>query len=438
MGGNGGIVMPTSTASLFFVLVVVLVVHSNVSLGFSPTTPLRPCRIPGASSPLHILVEEGDSVMLEGGEGFKDFYRSLIETDEELETKGEFLAKVERGEVTMPDFYWEQYHTYPEFDAEPWKPDSVEELSRLDPREEFDPDESDYPLIRDSLWDPEKGDDDPNELLTSMYEYLPGPPVDEEGVEMGWDPLDGSSCPFDYRTIVNHAESFLIDSRTRVVPRNDTAPEFLKGDPEVEFNSEIRNFRKSLRIVESYIEPWTKQPYPAHVQKWVGYPEQENIPSRPKHLNYFTKEEDKAEWDKLTPWRAKRLAFQYARSWNCEWLPEGYSESRHNAKTAVFVEKGLRIGTYQKGPIDEEVHKSILPALDVFGNVVELLEIMNEGRSFRFQYWGLIKNKLGMEAWMKQLIEEECLVPCDGVLFESGWRYRDHFREGGDPWWGPH
>jgi hypothetical protein len=50
------------------------------------------------------------------------------------------------------------------------------------------------------------------------------------------------------------------------------------------------------------------------------------------------------------------------------------------------------------GEIDENILGKIQPALDVLGDVVELLSI-EVNTVFRFKYHGLIKNKRGMVAW---------------------------------------
>jgi hypothetical protein len=78
----------------------------------------------------------------------------------------------------------------------------------------------------------------------------------------------------------------------------------------------------------------------------------------------------------------------------------------------------------------------IRPALEVLGDVVELLSIEAE-TVFRFKYHGLIKNKRGMEAWAGVLIRN-CDVDCTGVVFETGFRKRDPWYDGGNHWYGPY
>ena len=56
---------------------------------------------------------------------------------------------------------------------------------------------------------------------------------------------------------------------------------------------------------------------------------------------------------------------------------------------------------------------------------------------FRFKYHGLIKNKRGMQAWTAKLIRN-CDVDCTGVVFETGFRKRDPWYDGGSHWYGPY
>jgi hypothetical protein len=125
-----------------------------------------------------------------------------------------------------------------------------------------------------------------------------------------------------------------------------------------------------------------------------------------------------------------------ARAKNNEWLPEGTSEAYHASKTAIYRERGILAGSTLPGEIDESIASRIRPALDVLGDVVELLSI-EVGTVFRFKYHGLIKNKRGMEAWAGVLIRD-CDVDCTGVVFETGWRKRDPYYDGGDRWYGPY
>ncbi len=294
-------------------------------------------------------------------------------------------------------------------------------------------DESDLQDKFDYEWNPDKGESDPNNL-DSSYEYVQTIPLDEEGNEVGYNPVFGPSNPIDGRTILNPPDSYVIDEKTRddrLVPRD-----FPDGDPERDANAQITAFRKSLRQVETYTDPFLKMEVPRHTAKWHGYPEQSSYPKKEYMNNRFTKPEDKTDFDALGPAMARKVAVQMARAKNNEWLPVGASESYHASKTAIYKEKGVITGSILAGYVDESIVAKIQPALDVLGNVVELLSI-EVGTVFRFKYHGLIKNKRGMEAWAGVLIRN-CDVECTGVVFETGYRKRDPAYDGGDRWYGPY
>jgi len=61
------------------------------------------------------------------------------------------------------------------------------------------------------------------------------------------------------------------------------------------------------------------------------------------------------------------------------------------------------------GDIDETELSNIQPMIDAFGNSIEVLEA-SDG-VFRFKYWGLIKNQIGMEAWGRQMIMDNHPYP---------------------------
>ncbi|KAL7441759.1 hypothetical protein ACHAXH_008350 [Discostella pseudostelligera] len=294
-------------------------------------------------------------------------------------------------------------------------------------------DESDLQDKFDYEWFPELGDADPNNLDTS-YEYVETIPLDEEGNEVGYNPIFGPSNPIDGRTILNPPDSYVIDEKTRddrLVPQD-----FPDGDPERDANAQITAFRKSLRQVETYTDPYLKMEVPRHTAKWHGYPEQLSYPKKEYMNNRFTKPEDKTDFDALGPALARKVAVQMARAKNNEWLPAGTSASYHASKIAIYKEKGVITGSTLSGDVDESIVTKIQPALDVLGDVVELLSI-EVGTVFRFKYHGLIKNKRGMEAWAGVLIRN-CDVECTGVVFETGYRKRDPAYDGGDRWYGPY
>jgi hypothetical protein len=294
-------------------------------------------------------------------------------------------------------------------------------------------DEKDLEDKFDYEWDPDEGDEDPNNLDPAC-EYAAPFELDEEGIEVGYDPVFGRSNPIDGRTILNPPDSYVIDAKTRddsLVPQD-----FPDGDPEIKLNEDITALRKSLKIVETHTDPFLKMEVPNHAAKWHGYPEQLSFPKQDYMNNRFTKPEDATDFDKLGPARARQMAVQLARSRNNEWLPEGTSEAYHASKTAIYKEKGVITGSTLPGQADPALVAKIQPALDVLGDVVELLSIEVD-TVFRFKYHGLIKNKRGMEAWAGVLIRN-CDVDCTGVVFETGFRKRDPAYDGGSHWYGPY
>lgn len=327
----------------------------------------------------------------------------------------------------MPDWYYEQYQEE-RFDLL----EEDDDPSAIDPETLGKWDESDLEGRLEYEFDIENGDPDPN-ILDPKYEHVTYVPVDEEGVELMYDPIFGRSNPIDERTIINAPDSYIIDDETR----DDTVvtPMFHEGDLEIEYNADFKAFRKSLKIVDTYIDPYLNMEVPRHKSKWYGYPEKMNYPDKPELENRFTKEEDKTDFTKLTPFQARKKAVELARAKNNEWLPKGKSVEYHNSKTEIFKKRGVLTGSLMKGNIDEKVKSKIQPALDILGSCADLLEINDT--IFRFHYHGLIKNKRGMAAWTETLIKD-CGVECTGVVFETGWRKRDPYYDGGDKWFGPY
>mmetsp|Transcript_3399 Transcript_3399/g.5224 ORF Transcript_3399/g.5224 Transcript_3399/m.5224 type:complete len:413 (-) Transcript_3399:588-1826(-) len=345
--------------------------------------------------------------------------------------KKEILSEIDSGIRSMPAWFDEKYGDS----------GSVAEEEEDDDPDAIDPEtlgKWDVTDLKDKFeyeWDPEV-DADPNELDPN-FEHVTEFDVDEDGVEVGYDPIFGRSNPIDSRTKVTSMESYFIDDATR-----DDAivtPTFPENDIEIEYNTKIKNFRKSLKIIDTYKDPFLGDDYdvPRNVAKWHGYPEQTKYPSKPFENNRFTKPEDKTDFTKLDPYRAKKTAVQLARSKNNEWLPKGKSEAFHRNQTDIFRKLNLLQGSLRAGEVDEEIVKRIQPALNVLGSVADLLSMHNEGKVFRFHYHGLIKHREGMAAWTETLIRD-CGVECTGVVFETGWRKRDPYYDGGDHWFGPY
>ena len=122
------------------------------------------------------------------------------------------------------------------------------------------------------------------------------------------------------------------------------------------------------------------------------------LPRKPQNENFFTPFDQATKFDTMTPHRARKTAIQLARAKNNEWMPPGTSVAYHNARTDIFSKLQLTVGSFRKGGIDPIIKSNIEPALNILGDVVELLEIV-DGTIFRFHYHGLIKHKAGMEAW---------------------------------------
>ena len=341
------------------------------------------------------------------------------------EKSDQILAEVNDGTRNLPDWFFEGYQE--EIIAELEEDDDP---SAIDPETLGKQEESDLVGRLEYEFDPTQ--EDPN-ILNPKFEHVKEIPLDDDGVEMMYDPIFGSASPIDERTILNPQDSYIIDDESR-----DDAivtPTFPEGDLEIEYNSDVTAFRKSLKIVETFVDPYLEMEVPRHTSKWYGYPEQMNYPDKPDIENRFTKPEEKTDFDAMTPYRARKTAIQLARSKHNEWLPKGKSAEFHNSKTDIYGKLGLKVGSLMKGEIDEKVKTKIQPALDVLGSCAKLLEI-NE-TVFRFHYHGLIKNKAGMAAWTETLIRD-CGVECTGVVFETGWRKRDPYYDSGDKWFGPY
>jgi len=348
-------------------------------------------------------------------------------TSAEQTLAAQILSEIDDGTRTYPPWYYEQYEEddYGDDDLDD-DPDAIdpETLGKWDP--------SDLETRLEYEFDPANGDADPN-VLDPKFEHLQQVELDEEGIEVGYDPIYGRSNPVDERTIINPQDSYVIDDQTR--DDDLVTPTFPKGDLEIEANAEITTFRKSLKIVQTYTDPFLEMEVPRYQARWYGYPEQQRYPDKDVLENRFTDPKDATNFDEMTPHRARKTAVQMARAKNNEWLPEGKSAAFHNAKTDIYGKLGLTVGSLMKGEIDEAVVENIRPALDILGSCVDLLE--TNGTVFRFHYHGLIKNKRGMAAWTETLIRD-CGVECTGVVFETGWRKRDPYYDAGDKWFGPY
>lgn len=357
---------------------------------------------------------------------------AIIESEEELARKGDIFQEIKDGTREMPEWTseFEDEEDLGDIQYDVDDPDAIDSSTLgvwniLDLKAKFD-----YEL------DPEAGDPDPNEKDPN-FRYIEENPVDDEGVEIGWDPMRGTSNPIDTRTIIGTADSYMIDDETR--DDSMLTPTFHPEDIEKPFNEEIVKFRKSLDIIETYTDPFLGPDVevPRNVAKWHGLPQRLSYPEKDYTNNRFTKDKDLTDFDALSPYVARKTAVQYARAKNAEWLPAGVSAEYHAKERAPYEKVGTLMGTLREGEKDPAIVELIQPALKVLGSIVDLLSIEGDGKIFRFYYHGLIKNKYGMSCWAQTLIRD-CGVECDNVVFETGFRKRDPQYDGGDPWYGPY
>ena len=365
---------------------------------------------------------------------------AIIESEEELARKQEIFDEIQRKERTYPDRMMEDYGTLDEeleaeYDTDdPTAIDSgtlgtwtIKDLQSKFPYE----------------WDPDDGDLDPNlvELNQPGVKNKAGVDVDDDGIDVGYNPMYGQSSPQDERTILGAMESFMINEQTKddsMIPST-----FPDGDLEIEYNEEIVQFRKSLDIIETYTDPFLPEhmQVPRHVAKWHGYPEPMSFPHKNITNNRFLDDDDgvtpKTDWSKLDAYGARRKAVELARAQNADWLPPGKSYDFHMAQREPYERIGTVVGSLRPGKIDEALKQSIQPALDILGSAAILLSIEGEDQTvFRFEYHGLMKHRHGMSAWTETLIRD-CGVEVTGVIFEAGFRKRDQPYEGGDCWYPP-
>ena len=373
---------------------------------------------------------------------------AIIETEEQLAQKDVILDEIDQGIRQYPDFFTNYGQLIEDEEAEydiddPEAIDSatlgtwtIQDLKSRFPYE----------------WDPLSGEPDPNVLPLQQPDtrYLKETEKDEDGVEVGYDPIFGPSNPMDTRTILGPRDSYMIDKTTR--DDRMLAPQFPSpNDPEIQYNEGVVEFRKSLDILETYVDPFLPDtlPVPRHVATWYGYPEQVYLAPKNATNNLFTAEADRTDFDALTPYEARRKAVELARSRNAEWLPDGVSQQWHREQRAPYEAYGTLVGTLRPGPCDPHLVELIQPALQVLGSCCQLLSIERCGGDdddddddddvamiYRFEYHGLMKNRHGMQCWTETMLRD-CGVTVTGVVFETGFRRRDPAYDGGDHYYGP-
>ena len=360
---------------------------------------------------------------------------AIIETEEELEYKQEIFDDIDSRKYPK----WTKDYGFLEEDANVQY--DTDDPDAIDAATLGQYDITDLRTKFDWEWDP-RTDADPNLLENQKYDevdrirkYLPETEKDEDGIEVGYNPLYGPSNPVDERTILGIRESYIVDEETR----NDemVPPQFYPDDPEISFNEDIIKYRRSLDIIETYQDIFLPEnmPVPKNAAKWYGYPEQLKYPAKNYTNNRYTKVEDLTNFDEMTPFRARQRAVELARATNAEWMPDGVSQAWHTEQRRPYEEVGTIVGTLRKGECDPDLVEAIQPALKVLGSCAKLLSIENDGTVFRFHYHGLMKNKYGMSCWTETLIRD-CGVEVTGVIFETGFRARDPWYDGGEPYHG--
>lgn len=356
---------------------------------------------------------------------------AIIESEEQLVTKQRILDEIDDGNRVYPD-WMKDYGNFAEDEEAEW---DIDDPNLLDASKIGTWTIQDLNSKFPYEWDPNSGVPDPNklELGKEGVRYVAQNEMDDDGVEVGYDPIFGPSNPIDTRTVLGAVDSYMIDDKTR--DDSMIAPQFQPDDPEIEFNEDIVQFRKSMDVMETYTDlflPDTME-IPRHTAKWHGYPEQTFLEPKNYTNNRFT--ETPTDFDAMTPFRARQRAVELARSQNAEWLPPGVAEKWHQEQRQPYTNYGTLVGTLKKGISDPDLVEQIQPALQVLGSCVDLLETI-DGTIYRFAYHGLMKNKHGMKAWTESLLVD-CGVEVTGVVFETGFRKRDPIYDGGDAYYGP-
>jgi hypothetical protein len=355
---------------------------------------------------------------------------AIIETEDQLVTKSKILKEMESKIRVYPDWLYEDYG---ELEQDSQSNYDIDDSDALDASTLGTWTIEDLRSKFDYEWDPNSDEPDPNlvEMNQENVRYVEQNEIDEDGVEIGYDPIFGPSNPIDTRAILGAKESYMVDERTRdesMFPR-----QFDEDDPEFEYNEDVVQFRRSLDVMETYVDPFLPGlEIPRHVAKWHGYPEQKYFEPKNFTNNRFT--ENPTDFDALPPYRARELAVQMARAKNAEWLPIDVSLQWHKQQREPYDKYNTLVGTLKKGDCDPDIVQLIQPVLKVLGSCADLLSI--EGTIFRFHYHGLIKNKYGIQCWTESMIQD-CGVEVTSVIFETGFRKRDPLYDGGDPWYNP-
>jgi len=370
---------------------------------------------------------------------------TIIESEYELERKKEIMEeiKVDDAKKTGRKKYSKWLETdYGFLEEDEDAEYDTDDPGAIDAATLGQYDISDLNTKFDYEWDPDT-DPDPNLIETqskdeiiSSGKYILETEKDEEGIEVGYNPMFGPSNPIDERTRIGTIDSYMIDVNTR--DEKMLTPEFFPDDPEVAYNEDIVQYRRSMDIIETYQDEFLPQsmPVPRNVAKWYGYPEPMGFESKNYTNNRFTELENLTNFDELPVFRARQKAIELARSNNAEWMADGVSQAWHQQQRQPYEVQETLVGTLRKGECDPDTVEMMKPALSVLGSIAQLLSIEGEhGTVFRFHYYGLIKDKFGMSCWTETLIRD-CGIDVTGVIFETGFRARDPAYDGGFPYHG--
>jgi hypothetical protein len=258
------------------------------------------------------------------------------------------------------------------------------------------------------------------------YQYYDQTVVDDDGVEVGWDPIFGPSNPIDSRAILTKIDSYMVDVHTRddsmLIPM---APRDEQAFNDIINQNHITNSQHNQKL-ETYKDAFLNVDVPRHAKPWYGAMDMDEnpYPERDWMNNRFTAPEDKSDISHMGPYEARKHAVQLARSKNNEWLPDGYSQHRKTEQVKIFAEQKVLAGSLFKGPIDADrladLNHTIMRKV---GGVVDVLSISAEG-VYRFHYKGPMKHRKGMTNWVEMMLLEQG-TSVGGVRFETGHRKID-------------
>lgn len=401
-----------------------------------------------------------------------NYAQELIETSEQRETRLQMTEEIESGKRKLPEWTNEFGETDQELEERSemekiegygdlvqgidpltigktttedlegpsiydWEPEETEDPNIIDDKSNYYQEKLDGPYWRDrqKKFTKKLREEIEQRRQQELLELniLDCGPYEYEDSESDDDMMTYYAA-FDERTKVGVTESYMVDPKSRPTgKRSPLEEQFHSNDSELKEQEEFFDIRNSMRLIETYNDPFLPNvTLPAHVATWHGYPEKRSYPPKPYTNNRFTKPENLTNYDALGPFRARKTAVEMARSRNPEWLSKEDSEEWHMKRREPLQRVGSLVGTFEKGDCDPVLVEKIQPALKLFGNVVELLEII-DGRIYRFKFYGPIRNRYGMSCWMKHEMEEQCGVKVDNVIFETGSRVRDKI-DGGDPY----